>query len=186
MKKLLSVLLCMALALGCGLAAAEAPKEDYTVVTVNGSFNIRGITPEGYQRASVEVDDPNMRVYFSPDDPGKPSFVLGIFFREDYAEVERLNDLDEEEMIAALVGDDPSVSENISIMETDYGTKVLILRSRDSQDDFACFVTLYKGYEVGLNLYPGAASDGALTDEQIRLAMTFLSDLDFVPFETGN
>ena len=126
-----------------------------------------------------------MRVYFSSDDPAKPSFVLGIFFREDYADVARLNDLGEEEMKAALVGDDPSVSENIEIMETDYGTKVLILRSRDPQDDFACFVTLYRGYEVGLNMYPGAASGGTLTDEQIRLAMKFLSDLDFVPVETG-
>lgn len=185
MKKLLSVLLCLALALGCGLAPAETQKEDYTVVTVNGAFNIRGITPEGFQRTSVEVDDPNMRVYFSSDDPGKPSFVLGIFFREDYADVMRLNELSEEEMKAALVGDDPSVSENIEIMETDYGTKVLILRSRDPQDDFACFVTLYMGYEVGLNLYPGAASDGTLTNDQIRLAMKFLSDLDFVPVETG-
>ncbi len=185
MKKLLSMLFCLILVLGSGLAAAETPKEDYTVVTVNGAFNIRGITPDGFERTGVEIDDPNMRVFFSSKDPGKPAFVLSIFFRDDYADVDRLNDLSDEEMKTALVGDDPSVSENIEIMETDYGTKVLILRSRDPQDDFACFVTLYKGYEVGLNLYPGPASDGKLTDDQVRLAMKFLSDLDFVPVEAG-
>ena len=184
MKKALIMLVCIALLLTCGIAAAEsAQKEDYTIVTVNGSFNIRGITPEGFQRTAVEIDDPNMRVYFASDDPAKPSFMLGIFFREDYADVERLNDLPADEMIPALVGDDTAISEDINVMETEHGTKVLILRSRDPQDDYACFVTLYKGYEVALNMFPGAASGGSLTDGQITLAMQFLSDLDFVPVE---
>ena len=82
-----------------------------------------------------------------------------------------------------LVDDDPTLRNEINTMETDYGTKVMILRSKDPSDDFACFVTLYKGYEVGLNLFPGTYSNGSLTDEQITLAMKFLSDLDFVPIE---
>ena len=183
MKRLLAVLVCMMLALGCALAGAEgAQKEDYTVVTVNGAFNIRGITPEGYTMSSVEIDDPTMIVWFTPDDPAKPSLILIISFLEEYAGVERLNDLNDQEMMS-LVEKDPDVSEDIQIMETDYGTKVMILRARNPQDDFASFVTLYKGYEVGLNLFPGAASDGTLTDEQISRAMKFLSDLDFVPIE---
>ena len=81
--------------------------------------------------------------------------------------------------------DDPDLSEKIDIMETDYGTKVMILRSNDPMNDYACFVTIYKGYEVGLNLFPGMESEDVLTDEQIKLAMKFLSDLDFVPMEAG-
>ena len=50
-------------------------------------------------------------------------------------------------------------------------------------DDFACFVTIYKGYEVALNLFPGSESGEQLTDEQLAQAMKFLSDLDFVPSE---
>ena len=106
--------------------------------------------------------------------------MLIISFLEEYADVERLNELTEEEMLE-LVDDDPTLSEDIRIMETDYGTKVMILRAKDPRDDFACFVTLYKGYEVGLNLFPGTGSSGTLTDEQITQAMKFLSDLDFIP-----
>lgn len=68
-------------------------------------------------------------------------------------------------------------------METDYGTKVMILRSDDPSFDFACFVTLYKGYEVGLNVFGADNGTQPLTDAQITQAMKFLSDLDFVPVE---
>ncbi len=183
MKKVLASILCLALVLTSCLAAAEAGrKDDYTVVSVNGAFNIRGITPEAYQLTDINKDDTTIGVWFNTEDPAKPSFVLVISFLEEYAGVGRLNDLSEEEMMG-LVAEDSTLNDQIDIMETDYGTKVMILRSRDPKDDFACFVTVYRGYEVGLNLFPGAESDGTLTDEQISLAMKFLSDLDFVPIE---
>ena len=182
MKKILGILICVMMALGCAFAAAEGvQKEDYTVVPVNGAFNIRGVTPEGYTMSDYMSDDTSLVIWFTPEDPARPSFVISISFLEEYAGVERLNDLSEEEMKAALVADDPTVSDDIRIMETDYGTKVMILRSNDPQYDFASFVTLYKGYEVGLNMFAGEASDGKLTEEQIAQAMKFLSDLDFVP-----
>ena len=50
MRKTIMVLMCILLAMTCAAAMAEnAGKEDYTVVTVNGAFSIRGITPEGYR-----------------------------------------------------------------------------------------------------------------------------------------
>ena len=82
-----------------------------------------------------------------------------------------------------LVDDDPTLSSKIEIVETEYGTKVMILRSNNSLDDFVCFVTIYKGYEVALNLFPGESGE-PLTVEQIAWAMQFLSDLDFVPVNT--
>ena len=183
MKKLASVILCVILALSCAFSAAETVhKEDYTVVTVNGAFNIRGITPEGYKLVDTQSVDTDIRAIFSSDDPAKPTFSLVISFLEEYANVERLNDLGEAEMYA-LVDDDPSLKEKIDIMETDYGTKVMILRSDDPSYDFASFVSLYKGYEVGLNLFGGNNGTTPLTDAQISLAMKFLSDLDFVPVE---
>lgn len=185
MKKLLAVLLCIVLSLSCAAAFAENDgKEDYTVVSVNGVFKIRGITPDGYRLSDTQDLDSIMWASFSSEDPAKPFFDLVISFTEEYAGVERLNDLSEAEM-AELVDDDPTLSDQIDIMETNYGTKVLILRSGNTTatEDYACFVTIYKGYEVALNLFPGRESTEPLSDEQISQAMKFLSDLDFVPAE---
>ena len=183
MKKVLTVLVCMILVSCCSITAAEPlQKENYTLVTVNGIFNICGITPEGYQLTDINQDEATIGAWFNTADQTKPSFVLVISFLEEYADVDRLNDLSEEEM-RELLNDDPTLSDEIQIMETDYGTKVMILRSNNEKDDFVCFVTLYKGYEVGLNLFPGTESGGVLTDEQITLAMKFLSDLDFIPLD---
>ena len=185
MKKTLTALICILVAVACAFAAAENNrKEDYTVVSVNGAFNIRGITPEGYRLKDTENLDSMIWASFSSDDPLKPDFDLVISFAEEYADVERLNDLSEGEMTQLMNGD-PTLNDKIDIMETDYGTKVMILRAANPSEDFACFVTLYKGYEVGLNMFPGPLSNGQLTDEQISQAMKFLSDLDFVPIEAG-
>ena len=181
MKKALAILMCILAAAFCAFAAAEnTVKEDYTVVSVKGTFNIRGITPEGYQLTDIQNHDSIIWASFSSEDPGKPYFDLVISFAEEYADVERLNDLSEEEMME-LVDDDPTLSDRIDMMETDFGTKVMILRSNNPMNDFASFVTLYKGYEVALNLFPGRDSAEPLTDVQITQAMKFLSDLDFVP-----
>ncbi len=180
MKKILTVIICILAVALCSFASAEnTEKEDYTVLSVNGAFNIRGVTPEGYLREDVPSYDLPIVISFSAEDPAKPHFDLVISFTEDYASVERLNDLSEEEMME-LVDDDPTLSEKIEIMETDFGTKVMIMRSNNPADDFAIFLTVYKGYEVALNLFPGDGAE-SLTDGQIAQAMKFLSDLDFVP-----
>ena len=183
MKKILAAMLCMALAV-CGTAAADkAQKEDYTVVTVNGAFNIRGITPEGYSLTHTESIESANVATFASEDPDKPYFDLVISFLDEYAGVERLNDLSDAEM-KELVDDDPTLSDKIDVMETEYGTKVMILRSNNEMDDFACFVTIYRGYEVALNLFPGQ-DGGPLSEEQIAQAMKFLSDLEFIPLDAG-
>ena len=183
MKKILAVMLCMTMTV-CGIAAAEtAQKENYTVVTVNGAFNIRGNTPAGYSLVHTEDMESANLATFSSGDPEKPYFDLVISFLEEYAGVERMNDLTDVEM-KELVDDDPTLSDKIEITETDHGTKVMILRSNNQLDDFVCFVTIYKGYEVALNLFPGEGGD-LLTDEQIAWAMKFLSDLEFIPADAG-
>ena len=183
MKKAFVMMMCILTTVVCSFAAAEnAVKEDYTVVSVNGTFNIRGVTPDGYQVADIQNHDSIIWASFSAEDQTKPYFDLVISFAEEFANVERLNDLSEEEMME-LVDDDPTLSDRIDMMETDFGTKVLILRSNNPLDDFASFVTVYKGYEVALNLFPGRDSLEPLTDEQIAPAMKFLSDLDFDPAE---
>ena len=182
MKKAMMITACiLAAVLCCAFAAAEnAVKEDYTVVSVNGVFNIRGVTPEGYRLEDIQSSDSIITASFRAEDPEKPYFDLVISFAEEWAGVQRLNDLPPEEMVK-VANDDPALSDKIEVMETDFGTKVLILRSNNPSDDFASFVTVYRGYEVGLNLFPGKGSAEPLTDAQISQAMKFLSDLDFVP-----
>ena len=80
MRKTLAAILCMAL-VACGTAAAEtALKEDYTVVTVNGAFNIRGNTPEGYRLIFTEDIESANLASFASEDPEKPYFDLVISF----------------------------------------------------------------------------------------------------------
>lgn len=182
MKKLIMFVVCLVIVFCFSIGSAEnsSEKEDYTVVSVNGVFNIRGITPDGYTMTDVFQDGTTIGASFESTDLKKPSFVLVISFLEEYANVERLNDLSEEER-KNLVDMDPMLSENVETMETEFGTQVMILHSRNPESDFASFVTLYKGYEVGLNLFPGIDSQGTLTEDQILQAMKFLSDLEFVP-----
>ena len=182
MKKMIAVFLCILLALGSAAALAEGNRKDnYSEVTVNGAFYIRGLTPEGYRVENILNEGMPIMVFFGSEDAQKPTFSLIISFREEFAEVGRLNDMGEEDR-KILLGEDPMVNPDYTVMKTDFDTEVMVLRSADPEVDFASFVTLYKGYEVGLNLVPGEGSADPLTDDQIALAMKFLSDLDFVPF----
>ena len=182
MKKTIAVLLCILLALSCVTALAEdIQKDNYTEVTVNGAFYIRGLTPEGYRVENILNEGMPIMVFFGSEDALKPTFSLIISFKEEFAGVERLNDMGEEDR-KILLGEDPMVNPEYTVMKTDFDTEVMVLRSADPEVDFASFVTLYKGYEVGLNLFPGEDSTESLTDDQIALAMKFLSGLDFVPF----
>ena len=182
MKKMITVLLCILLAMGSVTALAEGnQKDNYTEVTVNGAFYIRGLTPEGYRVDGIISEGMPIMVFFASEDPLKPYFSLIINFKEEFAGVERLNDMGEADR-KILLSEDPMVNPEYTVMKTDFDTEVMVLRSADPEEDFASFVTLYKGYEVGLNLFPGEGSTESLTEDQIALAMKFLSDLDFVPF----
>ncbi len=51
MKKMLAILLCLSMLLGCA-AMAETEKDSLGVVNVNGAFELKCALPEGY---SLEV-----------------------------------------------------------------------------------------------------------------------------------
>jgi hypothetical protein len=184
MKKLSALLLCLMLVLSCTFAVAEsAKKEDYTVVTVNGAFNIRGITPEGYRLEDTQSVDTDIWAVFGSEDPSKPSFSLVISFLEEYANVERLNDLSEAEIeaIKATFADDEV---EFSETETAYGTKLLVVREAGDAPDYVDFVSIYKGYYIEFLLIPGEeAEEQKLSDEEIQMCIDFLSNLDFIPIE---
>ena len=55
MKKCFTVLVCIMMVFSVSLSMAEtADKDQYTIVSVNGVFNIQGITPDGYKMAEID------------------------------------------------------------------------------------------------------------------------------------
>ena len=176
MKKTVAVLLCAAMLMGCVSALAETA--NIGTVNVNGAFEARGVLPEGYTMETTEMENGGLMSVITCEDPAKPTLVLSIMFNEMFAEVEKLNDLDDE-LIARLEStftDEYDV--DISYTETSHGTKLLV--AKELNGEFADVYTIYMGHEFEFVLVPtkeGGAD--SLTDEQIQLVIEFLSNLEF-------
>lgn len=184
MKKALSILLCLALALSCAAALGEsAEKEMIGTITMNGAFELHGLIPEGYQ-LTPRIAEPGFFVASLMADDEKPTMLISIAFDELLSEVELLNDLDDEALakIAATFQSEDGVE--ITYMETAYGTKLMVVKETAGEIDYVDFYTIYKGYQIEFVLTQSEANQGkAITEEQIQAAVKFLSDLDFVPID---
>ena len=181
MKKIVSLLLCLMLLLGVSALAETADKEEIGSLEINGEFILKAALPEGYTLHSFDSDSLMSIWYVSSDDPARPVMSLVIAFDEAYADVDRLNDLDDE-ALAELVGTwTMEYDMEISYAETAYGTKLIVAKEIGDYADYVSFFSIYKGYCVEFTLIGGNAGEDALTDEQVQMAIDFLSDLDFVP-----
>ena len=187
MKKIFAILLCLAVALGCASALAEtAEKETIGQVNANGVFTLQCAIPEGYSVTSETDETGSVYATIVSEDSSKPLMVIAIAFNELCAEVERLNDLPEEqlEFIKATFAEEDDVV--FDTAETAYGTKLLVVKEVGDSADYVDFYTIYKGYEIEFVLFAGTAENGEslpLTDEQIQMAIDFLSEMDFVAAE---
>ena len=172
MKKAISILLCLALTLGFAASVAETvEKETIGTISMNGAFELRGVLPEGYI-AALTADD------------SKPEMVISIAYEELMAEVDRLNDLDDDALakIEATFKAEDGVA--VTYMETALGTKLMVVKEIVDGVDFVDFYTIYKGYEIEFVLTQTQANAGQpITEEQIQTAVKFLSDLDFIPVQ---
>ena len=185
MKKLLSILLILALALGFTAAAAEEPNGKVTIgtISINGAFTLKCGLPEGYKIMPLRVTDSEVRALLYSGEEGNPRMYLSVAFDETYADVDRMNDLDDEAMDLleqSFVANDPTVE--ISYDETGLGTRLLIAKQTEDKPNYIDFLSVYKGYFVEFVM---VASDKdmtkELTDDQLALCIDFLTDLDFVP-----
>ena len=71
---------------------------------------------------------------------------------------------------------------DISYRMTGYGTKLLVARETGADTDFVDILTIYKGYFIEFNMTPNLkAADQTLTDDQVRMCVDFLTDVNFVP-----
>lgn len=181
MKKIVAVMLCMAMLLGCAAALAEA--KEYTnigTISIFREYEARCLLPDGYTMTSVNLDNGGLMRVITNEDKAKPGIVLSIMFDDMYADVKKLNDLDDEQLafLESTYTDEFEVE--ISYTETGHGTKLLV--AKEVNGVFFDVYTIYEGYEFEIVLVPGEEGD-ALTEEQIQMAVEFLTNLEFVAVE---
>ena len=183
MKKIIAILLSLALLLGCAAGLSEGvEKQTFGIVRVNGEFTLKGILPEGYKVIPFELSDDSVLTRILSSDPTRPEMMLAIAFDETYSDVERLNDLDDDALAIlekTFTDTDPYAS--ITYDETSYGTRLLLCRTQTETYDSLDVFSIYKGYFVEFVLTPGkGAAEQKLKDEEIENCILFLSELDFV------
>ena len=187
MKKVVALLLCLAMLLGCA-ALAETDEKVFTgELNVNGKFTAKWVAPVGYHAAEVQSGDEGfMIVTFSPDEEGtgKPMMTISAYPDELLCEVNRLNDLDDAALAKIEDTFRPEDEVEISYMETTHGTKLMVVKEVKNGVDYVDFYTIYMGYEIEMVLTQTEEMAGTpITDEQIAEVVQFLSDLEFVPAE---
>lgn len=175
MKKIISVLLCLALLLSCAAALAETAEK--TELKVNDELTLRAAIPEGYEMIDLTADDQILYMLESSDKT-KPVLVLSLGVDDSWPAGTKLNNIAEEDLKqienSKFLVYEPNTE--ISYTETAYGTKLLVAAQPDKSA--VVFYSLYEGYEVEFDLLNVDGSE--LTQEQIDTCVKFLSDLDFV------
>ena len=184
MKKIIATMLSLAMLLCAVFAAAEtADKVTIGTVSINGAFRLQCGLPEGYTPEPGTVTPEQVTAVIRSEDPNAPIMQLSVAYDEMYSDVERLNDLDQEDLTLlekTFIDNDPDVE--ISYGETGYGTLLLIARHESEELDYVTFFSIYKGYCVEFALVPSRqAEDKNLTEDQLRISIQFLTDLDFIP-----
>lgn len=180
MKKLLMLALSMALLLCAVSAPAEtAEKEALGTVgrlDVNGVFTVQSRIPEGYTHTPIDADELGLTSILTSGD-GSVMVTVSIRYSEEYADVERLNDVDDEgiEIIKNTFSEMDDVS--FEDLETAYGTRLLKVTETEGGTDFVDIYTIYKGYELEFVI---VKLEGELTEDDIRMMVDFISDMDFV------
>ena len=178
MKKMISLLL--AALLCCGGALAEAPAgEKVGSINVNGSYEISAVVPEGYQMSVVQEDSSRIQGTLRADEDGtRPILAFSIVYEETYSDIDRLNDMTEEDL-AFLEGTYAEQNPTISYRETAHGTKLMCVTGTVGTADFLSILTIYRGYMIEFDVFPGQETDGKLTEEQVNMAVDFLSGMTF-------
>lgn len=194
MKKIIALLLALALTLSCAAVLAEgtaekepaAEKLELGTVDLNGAFVLKGTIPEGY---TYKVNELNPGVFIDADiekegDVNAPYLNIQIYLEDSYAPGTRLNDVSED--ILKEIEDSFSEDNEVKFeyMETANGTKLLKVTEIGDDPDWIAYYTIYEGYEVELTIkFREEAKNPVLDEEITQKAVKFLSDLDFVKAE---
>ena len=182
MKKMLAILLSLVMLLSCAAAAAETAEKTYlATVDMNGEFQLQCALPEGYKAEEVESTSATYIAKFTADGD-RPTLRLSIAYNELYSDFFRMNDLDADTLAAIENTFRTEDTVDISYTETAYGTKLMVIKETEDTVDYVDFYSVYLGYEIEIVII--AQNEAGLSDEQIQMAVDFLSDLDFVASES--
>ena len=174
MKKNIALILTMMLLAGISTATAEnTEKTRLGTLNVNGAFDLKCRIPDGYGLDIAQSDTTQILAFIESDDETKPIMTLSIAFDELLSQVDRLNDLDDNALKAIEATFTAEDDVKISYKYTTYGTKLLMA---ELQGDYVDFYTIYKGYSIEFLLSAGV---DPITEEQVDMVVSFLSELDF-------
>ena len=153
-------------------------------LTVNGEFDLTCKLPEDYKLQVVNVHGDRITASVLSEDMTKPEMYLSIAYDETYGEVERMNDMSDEDL-AVLEKTFTEINQvEITYRETGHGTKLLVARETGDDTDFFDILAIYKGYFIEFKMMPSTnAADQTLKDEQLQTCIDFLTDVDFNPVE---
>ena len=185
MKKIIAMLLCLALALGCAVSfAEESGKTTLGTISINGAFTLQCGLPEGYRIQVLKMNRDQIVAMMNSGDDQAPVMQLSVAFDEAYADVDRMNDLGQEDfdlLEKSFTDVDPTVE--ITYGDTGLGTRLLIARQSASETyNYIAFLSVYKGYLVEFVMVPSQKAESKiLTEEQLEMCIDFLTDLDFIP-----
>ena len=185
MKKLIALLLALALMLGCCAALSEtAAKTVLGSINMNGAFRLECNLPDNYEIEIADKDNESLLAIISTEDETKPMMFLAIEFDEIYYDVKRMNDMTEDQLqqivdTFIMEGDEVSVS----YRETSHGTKLMIVKDAADYVDYVAIISVYEGYMIEFDMLASGTEEEGLTEEQIQMCIDFLSDLDFIPEE---
>ena len=164
------------------VAEEAAGTEKLGKLSVNGEFEITCKLPQDYKLQVVDVRGENIIASVTSEDITKPQMYLSIAYDELYGEVERMNDLSDEEL--AVLEDSFKEMDQVEIeyRQTGLGTKLMVVREVGNGQKFIDILSVYKGYFVEFNMTPNPnAAVQDLTEEQIQMAIQFLTDVMFEP-----
>ena len=177
MKKILSLALSLMLVLCAVSALAETAEA--TVLVANETFIIQANLPEGITIKPISGEENGTAAVFEmAAGEDKPVIYASVAYNEEYAEVERLNDVDEETMQeirdSFLDAFPDAVFEDL---ESAYGTRLLKVTSASA--GVVDIYTNYKSYELEFLMTPAKGKE--LTEDDVKILVQFISDIEFVP-----
>ncbi len=151
-------------------------------LNVNGEFDLTCKLPADYSIQVVDVKGENIIAAITSTDITKPQLYLSIAYDELYGDIDRMNDMSEEDLAILEQSYTSEYEVEIEYRETGYGTKLMVVKEVGNDTDFVDILSVYKGYLVEFNMTPNPnVANQILTEEQIQMCVDFLTNVDFNP-----
>lgn len=184
MKKIMALILSIALLLGCAAATAEsAGKTTIGTISINGAFTLQCGLPEGYQVKPILLNRDHVIATIKSEDETRPVMTLSVAYDETYSDVYKMNELDDEALALlekTFTDVDPTIE--ITYGETGLGTLLMIARQSYETYHYIDFLSIYQGYFVEFVMTASLEDeDKTLSEDDLLMCIDFLTELDFVP-----